>query len=252
VEPSPTGIEPAWIELTLLAALAALYVRAQRRFPVSARRRLAFWAGIGIAAALFVSPVETLSRHYLLSAHLFQNVALAEWVPLLLALGIGPALAARLGRIPLVRSLTNPFVALPIWLLTYAAWHVPVSYETALRHPDWLLALEHVTYVVAGLLLWWPILYGERWAGRSGPKAVYLFAAFVLSGPIGLVFVLAPAAAYDFYAQAPRAFGMSALTDQRLAGAFMSLGEAVVFFSAFALFFRRFLEEEERGTAPTS
>ena len=247
--PSPTGIEPAWIELALLAALTALYVRAQRRFPVSGRRKLAFAAGIGIAAALFVSPVETLSRHYLLSAHLFQNVALAEWVPLLLALGVGPDLAARLGRVAVVRALTNPFVALPLWLLTYAAWHVPISYETALRHPGTLLALEHVTYVLVGLLLWWPILYGERWAGRSGPKAVYLFVAFALSGPIGLVFVLAPEAVYGFYAEAPRAFGVSALTDQRLAGAFMSLGEVVVFFAAFALFFHRFLEEEGRGTA---
>lgn len=244
--PSPTSIEPAWIELGLLALLAAAYVRAQGRFPVSGSRRVAFGAGVGLAAGLFLSPVETLSRHYLLSAHLFQNIALAEWVPLLLAVGLGPELARALGRLPVVRVLTRPYVALPVWLLTYAVWHVPISYETALAHPHSLLALEHVTYVAAGLLLWWPVLYSERWEGRSGPKALYVFLAFVLSGPIGLAFVLFPDAVYDFYAAAPRVWELSAITDQRIAGILMSLGEALVFFAAFVVLFARFLAEEDR------
>jgi cytochrome c oxidase assembly factor CtaG len=250
VDPSPTSIEPAWIELGLLAILTAAYVRAQRRYPASGGRRVAFGAGVVLAAALFLSPVETLSRHYLLSAHLFQNIALAEWVPLLLAVGLGPDLAQRLGRLPVIRVLTRPYVALPVWILVYAAWHVPISYETALENPGSLLALEHVTYVLAGVLLWWPVLYWERWEGRSGQKALYVFLAFVLSSPIGLVFVLFPEAVYDFYAQALRIEGLSAITDQRIAGILMSLGEAVVFFAAFVVYFTRFLAEEDRRAPP--
>jgi len=246
LEPPATSIEPAWIELGLLAVLTAAYLRAQRRFPASRPRRIAFGAGCLIAAALFLTPLETLSRHYLLSAHLLGNIALAEWVPLLLAIGLGPELARRLGRLPVIRVLTRPYVALPTWILTYAAWHVPISYETALAHPNSLLALEHATYLLVGLLLWWPVLYRESWEGRSGVKAIYIFLAFVLSGPIGLVFVLFPDAVYGFYADAPRLRGLSAIADQRIAGILMSLGEAIVFFAAFIVFFTRFLAEEDR------
>lgn len=249
VEPSPTSIDPAWVELALLALLAAAYVIAVRRVPASVGQRVSFASGVVLAVALFVSPVDTLARTYLLSAHLFQNVALAEWVPLLLVAGLPRPLLLSLGRAPVVRSLTRPFVALPLWLLTYVTWHVPAVYEAALRRPGSLLVVEHVTYVLAGALLWWPVL-GDRWEGRSGAKAVYLLLAFLLSGPIGLVFVLAPDAVYGFYEDAARVWGISALTDQRIAGALMSLGEAIVFFAAFALFFLRFLEEEAREARP--
>ena len=42
--------------------------------------------------------------HYLLSAHLVQNVALAEWIPLLLVASVPPELAARLARFRLVQA----------------------------------------------------------------------------------------------------------------------------------------------------
>jgi cytochrome c oxidase assembly factor CtaG len=250
VDPPPTSLEPAWAELALLALALGLYAALVRRRPDGARPAL-FAGGAVLAAAVLVSPLETLGRHYLLFAHLLQNVALAEWVPLLLVLGLAPVLLAGAPRwASALRVLGNPFVALPLWLAAYAAWHVPAAYEAALRNPGTLLVLEHVTYVAAGIGLWWPIVHGRRWAGRSGPKAIYLFVAFLLASPIGLVFVLAPDAVYGYYADAPRVWGISALTDQRIAGAVMSLGEAVVFVLAFGIFFFRFLAEEEREAAP--
>ena len=267
MDPRPTSLEPAWVELGLLALALAAYGLAARRRGVPPRSGL-FVAGVVLAAAILASPLETLGRHYLLSAHLFQNVALAEWAPLLLVLGLAPLVARRrrtpsgarsLSHLQLVhgsraargmRVFANPFVALPLWLATYAVWHVPVVYQAALRRPGSLLVVEHVTYVLAGIALWWPIVAGSRWAGRSGAKALYVFVVFLLASPIGLVFVLAPDAVYGYYADAPRVWGISALTDQRLAGAVMSLGEAIVFVVAFGIFFFRFLAEEERQAAP--
>jgi cytochrome c oxidase assembly factor CtaG len=176
-----------------------------------------------------------------LTAHLLQNVALAEWSPALVVLGIPPAAAQAARRYRAVRGLTHPLVALPLWLATYYAWHLPAAYDTALRHPEWLLHLEHLCYFVTGVLVWWPVLTGRLDAGRS---AMYLFAAFALASPLGLLLALIPRAVYDFYVQAPRIWGWSALTDQQVAGVTMAAEEAVVFFGAFAFYFARFMRRE--------
>ncbi|MDP9492213.1 MAG: cytochrome c oxidase assembly protein, partial [Actinomycetota bacterium] len=98
----------------------------------------AFAAGCLLLLVTAVTPLEALSYH-LLSAHLLQNVILAEWAPALLVLGVPPDLAARISRLPAVGGLTRPPVALGLWLLTYFAWHLPPAYDTALEHPATLL-----------------------------------------------------------------------------------------------------------------
>ncbi|MDQ3865828.1 MAG: cytochrome c oxidase assembly protein, partial [Actinomycetota bacterium] len=133
MEPPPGSWQPAWGEVAVLTGLGAAYGVAVRRYPTTRARALSFAAGLVLATAVFVTPVSTLALHYLLSAHLFQNVALAEWVPLLLVLGIPPALAASLARTPGVRRLVHPLVALPLWIASYAVWHVPAIYDAALR-----------------------------------------------------------------------------------------------------------------------
>ncbi len=74
-----------------------------------------------------------------------------------------------------------------------------------------------------------------------------MFAAFVLGSPIGLVIALVPSAIYDFYVDAPeRLWGLDALEDQQIAGLLMAVEQSIVFFAVFAVFFLRFLAEEER------
>ena len=234
--------------LGLVPALSVAYLLAVRRFPTSRPRVAAFLAGQLLILAVFLTPVETIALHYLLTMHLLQNVVLAEWAPALCVAGLSPALAARLAGLPGGRSLTSPFVALPIWLGVYFAWHLPWPYDTALRHPHSILHVEHVSYLLAGCLVWWPVLQDVPRRLGSAAKAVYLFAAFVLASPLGLLLALIPNAVYDFYEQAPRIWGWSPLTDQQVAGLTMAAEEAVVFFGAFAFYFLRFMRREE--TAP--
>lgn len=182
-----------------------------------------------------VTPIETISLHFLLSVHLIQNVVLAEWAPLLAVLGIPPALAARAPRVP-------PLLALALWLVNYGVWHLPWIYDAALRHQHSLLHLEHVLYFATGVLLWWPIVHGDL---ASGAKAAYLFAAFVLASPIGLMMALVPEPIYDFYVESPGLWGLDPLADQQIAGVTMSVSESVVFFAAFAFFVTRFFREQD-------
>jgi putative membrane protein len=246
VEPSPWSWTFAWDEVLVVLVTATAYALALRTWPASRARVACFAASQLFVLAAFVTPLGTLSLDYLLSAHLLQNVVLAEWAPALAVLGLPPTLAAELGRFGLVRTFTRPLVALPLWLLTYGVWHVPAVYDAALRH-HLLLHLEHGTYFLAGVLLWWPVFHDTPWRVSPGAKSVYLFGAFVLASPIGLLLALLPDAIYDFYVEAPRIWGLAPLTDQQIAGVLMALSEAVVFFSVFTIYFLRFLEAEERA-----
>ena len=242
--PSPWSWSLAWDEVLVSALAAVAYVAAARRFPASGARIGAFAASQLLVVAVFVTPVGTLSLHYLLSAHLFQNVALAEWAPALAVLGLSQGMAAALARSRLVRGLTRPLVALPLWLATYDVWHVPAVYDAALRHRP-LLHLEHGTYFLAGALLWWSVFQREPRRVGAGAKSAYLFGAFVLASPIGLLLALLPSPIYDFYVEAPRLRGLSPLTDQQIAGLIMAGSEAVVLFGVCIYFLLRFLAEEE-------
>ena len=223
----------------------AIAVRGRR---ADAWRIASFFAGCLLLLATAVTPLDALTYH-LLSAHLLQNVVLAEWAPALLVLGIPPAIARDLGGVGVVRLLTRPPIALGLWLATYYLWHLPTAYDAALEHRG-LLHLEHVCYLAAGTLMWWPVLQDVPHRLSSAARALYLFVAFVLASPIGLLLALLPEPAYDWYAEGGGLWGLSPESDQQLAGVTMSVEQAIVFFAVFAAFFFRFLAEEEADSEP--
>jgi putative membrane protein len=230
-----------WDVLLAIGVLAAAYFWSQRRWPADATRRASFDLAVILLLAVYVTPLHTIALHYLLSVHLLQNVVTAEWAPGLVVFALAPSLARELGRVAVVRILTNPFVALPLWLGTYFVWHVPPIYDTALEQSGWLLHLEHLTYFFAGVLMWWPVVHGRY---SDGVKAAYLFGAFVLAAPLGLLLALLPRPIYGFYKDAPQLWGLSDITDQQIAGVTMAVEQAIVFFAVFAYFFMRFLRTE--------
>jgi cytochrome c oxidase assembly factor CtaG len=216
--PAAASWSPAWEEIAFLLLLAVGYGWATRVRGVSRLRGAVFALGVVLAFLAVASPVQTVALNYLLSAHLLQNVVLAEWAPALLVIGLPPAAAASLAAQPVFAALTRPVVALPLWLLTYAVWHLPVAYEAALAYRL-----------------------------PAGGRAAYLFAAFVLASPLGLLLALLPSPIYDTYVQAPRLWGIDPLEDQQLGGTLMAVSEAVVFFGLLAFFFVRFMAEEDAG-----
>lgn len=227
--------------LVLVPALAIGYILAVRRYRVPRWRIACFAAGLVLILAVFATPLHQIALHYLVSIHLLQNVVLAEWAPALCVLGLPAGL-------PVPRRLTHPLVALPLWAGTYFAWHIPAAYDAALRHPDTLLHLEHASYFAIGLFFWWPVLQDQPHRLPAGTRALYLFAAFVVASPLGLLLALIPRAVYEVYVHAPhRLWGLSPLTDQQLGGAAMALEQAAVLFAAGTWYFLRFLGSEGRA-----
>jgi cytochrome c oxidase assembly factor CtaG len=224
--------------LTIVPALTIGYLWAIRRFPASRWQIASYLTSMALVLAVSITPIDTIALHYLLSVHLIQNVVLAEWAPLLFVLGIPTALAARAPNVP-------PLLALPLWVVNYSVWHLPWIYDAALRHQHTLLHLEHALYFGTGVLLWWPVIHGSL---SSGAKAAYLFAAFLLASPIGLMLALLPKPIYDFYIDGPGLWGLSTLFDQQIAGVSMAAAEAVVFFAAFAVYASRFFAEQDAAS----
>jgi len=221
----------------LVPALALGYAVFARAARVDRPRVVCAAASLVLVFAAFASELQPLALHTFLWAHLLQNVVLAEWAPALLVLAIPPSLGRRAARFALFR----PVVALPVWLVTYFVWHLPWIYDYALEHPHSLLHAEHLSYLVAGTALWWPVVHGRS---SSGAKALYLFLAFVLASPIGLLLALIPSPVYAFYEHAPRTWGPGPLFDQQIAGMSMAFEQALVFFAVFTLYLFRFLRDE--------
>jgi putative membrane protein len=234
-------------EALVILVVALTYIVGLRRYPAPTWRIACFGVAMVLLLLVSVTPIHTLGMHYLLTMHLLQNVVLAEWAPLLVVLGLSPALAASIARVAAVRAVTHPAVALPLWLASYMVWHLPWLYDAALENPNTLLHLEHATYFVTGVAMWWCVFQDEPHRLGSGGRAGYVFAAFVLGSPIGLVMALVPDAIYDFYVETHhRVWGLDPLEDQQLAGMLMAVEQAAVFFAVFVYWFFRFLAEEER------
>jgi cytochrome c oxidase assembly factor CtaG len=229
----------------VIPALSLLYLYAVGRFGASRRQVGCYAAGMLLLAVAFWTPLHHLGLHYLLTAHLLQNVILAEWAPLLVVLGVSAPLAAALARRRAWRLLTHPAVALPLWLVDYFTWHVPYVYEAALAQQSWLIHVEHACYFATGVLMWWPLVQDVPRSLASGARAAYAFASFLFASPLGLLLALLPKPVYDFYVDArPRVWGLSPLADQQIAGVTMASEQAVVLFVVFLYWFRRFLGEE--------
>jgi cytochrome c oxidase assembly factor CtaG len=248
VRPEPYAWSPHLEATAAVVLLAVVYVLALPSHPAPRWRIACFGGGCALLLATAVTPLDPLSFH-LLFAHLLQNVVLAEWAPALLVLGLPDGLVARLGRNRVLRALTHPLVALPLWLAVYFAWHVPIAYDTALEHPGTLLHLEHASYLAAGVLLWWSALRSEPWRLSDAARAGYVFGAFVLASPLGLLLALLPEPIYRYYEQGGSLWGLSPLSDQHLAGVTMAVEQATVLFAVFAVFFARFMAAEERADA---
>ena len=244
---SSFSFEPLFLALTAVAAV--LYWAAARRDPPG-RRAFLFAVGLLLIVGALNSPLETIAVNYLLLIHLLQNVMIADWAPPLILLGLTPAMrraSARRGG-PAFAWITRPKIALPAWLVAWYGIHLAVFYDFALRNP-WALNIEHALLVAVGLLFWWPVLAGEPHDVSVPVKIGYLGAAFVGSVFLGLGLTFSETPFYDFYAEAPRLWGLSPSQDQNFGGILMNVEQAAVFLAAILYYVVRLMPEEERTSS---
>ncbi|MEA3214937.1 MAG: hypothetical protein QOJ19_1093 [Acidimicrobiia bacterium] len=199
-------------------------------------------------AFALVSPAAGLADR-VLTAHMVQHVILLMVASPLLALGRPLAtmmrllpLGWRLRLLPLRRRARGwlrgrpGLWAVPLAGLVHAAavagWHLPVAYDAAVVHA-WVHALEHLSFVATGVVLW-SVLFEATRRDRYPLVAAVLFALMLESIAIGASLIFASRPVYASYGT-----GAGAIDDQQLAGVVMwAYGGAAMLLVGLALFVR--------------
>jgi len=214
-------------------------------------RLCCFLGALLLLLGALVSPLDTLGDQLFLM-HMLQHVLLLDLVPILAIASLTraimrpatrrlQALEARLG------ALAHPAFAVVAYVGVIWAWHLPALYDLALRHSG-VHVLEHLSFLAVGSLYWWHLLspIRPRVGLRGMAPVAYMASTKLLVGALGMGLAFAPSALYAFYVHRARVWGISAVTDQALAGLIMAVEQSIVMGVALAALFIRALGESER------
>jgi cytochrome c oxidase assembly factor CtaG len=229
---------------TFLVLVVVCYVRGwlhlRKAFPrLTTLAHLSAFAGGIISIFIAVGSPLAVMDHELLSVHMVQHLLLMAVAPPFVLLGSPvPALLHGLPK-RLVRGGLGPFLRSPLlrhlgrfishpafcWLaatLTVIGWHLPSLFALGLHSPSWH-EIQHVSFLFAGFLFWWPVVppwpSASRSPGWSAP--LYLFLATLPCDALSAFLTFCGRVVYPSYLSAAPPFQVSALQDQEWAGVLM-------------------------------
>jgi putative membrane protein len=233
--PAPTAWNLDPIMLVALALLLGGYFVAigplrPKDEPSVAPRRIACYVGGWLVLALtMLTPLDTLGRYYLFSAHTAQVFLDITLTAPLLMLGLPEWLVARLLPLRALRDATRGLLFTVACALGFNAlvliWHAGPLYEAA-NHSAPLHDLQALCFLVAGVLTWWPLLTPlDRHTRMSNPvQMLYLALESLPLDIFGAFAIFAGYAFYPTYVHAPRVFpGINAMGDQQFAGVLLAV-----------------------------
>jgi cytochrome c oxidase assembly factor CtaG len=234
--------------------------------PAERLRTAAFVAGLATIVVALESPIDRYADT-LFWVHMTQHVLLLTVAPPLILFGrpwprmwralplswrtnLGRTLAGSRATAP-IRRLARPW---PAWLLfngAVAAWHIPGAYDLTLTSSA-VHDLEHAIFFFGGLLFWARVIDpGPLRPRLSWPvRIAYVVGAMVVSWVIAIILVMAQHPLYPHYAAlAHRPGGISAGTDQQLAGGVMWVPGSIAYSIAVFVGFYRWLEPDGGRTS---
>jgi cytochrome c oxidase assembly factor CtaG len=250
-----------------LVALGAVYLVGVTRLwrsaglgrGISRTQTLAFGGGWLTLTLALVGPLHELSEQ-LLSAHMVQHELLMVVAAPLIAFS-SPLVAflwafratrapSGLGRTLLFFSDTFHLLTAPatVWLLHALAlwiWHLPSLYEAAVRS-EITHAIQHSCFFGSACLFWWGISHGRYGRLGRGAAVIYIFATAIHSGALGALLTFSSALWYPIYESTTRAWGLTPLEDQQLAGLVMWIPAGLVFLVGGLAFLASWIAESER------
>ncbi len=243
----------------LLGGIEAAYLVAVRRraraHPTEdpGRRRRTGFFSLGMLALWMGSdwPVHDLAEGYLYSVHMVQHLLLSLVAPPLLLAGTPARLLRRFLRPRPVevafRFLTRPLVALIAFngVLLFTHWPAVVDASVG---SEWTHFGLHVLLVASALAMWWPVLSPLPEAPPLAPpgQMLYLFLQSLAPTIPASFLTFGSTVLYPAYAALPRIWGVSALSDQLVAGLIMKLVGGAILWAFIAVIFFRWHAQEER------
>ena len=258
--------EPGVLAAVGIAALGWLVVRRQvarahPAHPPSGWRDAAFLGGLATLLVALTSPIEAYEGQ-LFSVHMTQHILIELVAAPLLLLGAPATLALRAASPSVRRTLLTilhsravAVVSFPLlaWILFAAVnwgWHFSSLYDQALETP-WLHDVQHLTFLGAALLFWWPVVGADpaRWRLPHPVRLFYLFLAMPQNSFLGIALMSAPPSLYPHYLLNARTWGPTPAVDQSVGGMLMWVGGDVVFLLAMGLVVAAWVRAEDRRTA---
>jgi putative membrane protein len=171
-------------------------------------------------------------------------------VPPLLLLGTPRwLLRAMIGtglRFKIVRFLTRPLIALVLFNGAIAIMHWVVVVDLQARSAAFHIAF-HGVLIGTGLLMWSVVIAPLPELNRlSDPaKMLYLFLQSIVPTVPASFLTFATEPLYGVYEAAPRIWGLTAQTDQMIAGLIMKIGGGLLLWSVITVMFFRWNAKEE-------
>jgi cytochrome c oxidase assembly factor CtaG len=133
---------------------------------------------------------------------------------------------------------------------TLIGWHIPAAMTLGMQSDTWQ-AIEHMSFLAAGLLFWWPVV--RPWPASKEPRwsiVLYLFLATLPCDILSGLLVFSERVAYPVYLSQrhgghvlanPAVHTSSVLDDQQLAGALMWTAITIIYVVAAAIVSTRLL-----------
>jgi putative membrane protein len=257
------------VALVGIPLVAFLYYRGlaslgnRRRFH-STWRPWSFYLGLLMLAGALLSPLDHLSDE-LFYAHMTQHMLIMMVGAPLILLGapIIPVLRGiprpirRSAVIPVLqslpvrfvlRTLSRPLVAWPVYVLVLWIWHLPVLFVGALED-ELLHFVEHFTFAFAAYLFWWNIIDPHP----LRPNLSYLARIpyiFITVGPtfaLGAFLTFSSDPWFSPYAITAPLHGISALEDQQVGGTIMWIPGSFIIGTALILDLFLAARQEQRA-----
>jgi len=232
-----------------LYAIGPLRKRLYPNEQVKTGQTITFLLGVLIMFLALVSPLDELGDAYLFSAHMVQHLCLTIIGPPLLLLGtpewlVKPALHNKV-VFNIAKVLTYPAVAFVLYNADFWLWHAPPLYNATLENQN-IHILEHLTFIIFGVLYWWPIFSPSKDLPRLqiGGQILYLFLSGMPSVLLGAGLTFTPPL-YAPYIAAPRLWGISAATDQQLGGLIMWIPVSIAYIVIMSVLFIRWMLQQE-------
>ncbi len=249
--------QPSIIGGTIL--ILALYVYAigplREKFhlanEISPGKVLAFVLGVNLMFLSLFSALDELGDRYLFSAHMLQHLILTMVGPPLMLIGTPAWLIEPLLRNRIVlrigKILTHPVVAFTLFNVDIWVWHAPPLYDATLVNLN-LHILEHVSFVLFGLIFWWPMFSPVKEGLprlSTGGQILYLFFGSMPMMVLGAGLTFVPPL-YAPYLYAPRVWGLSPAADQQLGGLLMWVPVSLYMIVIMSILFIRWMQQLER------
>ena len=243
----------------LLGGLWLGYVLAVRRRVLTSaaereergRRTVLFTVGMTLLWFASDYPMHDLAEGYLYSMHMVQHMVFTLVAAPFLIAGI-PAWMWRTVLSPrpvfvVFRFFTRPVVALIVFngLLVFTHWPAVVAASVGSELTHFTL---HVLIVTSAIVMWWPVMSPlvEMPALTPPGQMLYLFAQSITPTIPASFLTFGQTLLYPVYGTFPRIWGMSALTDQLVAGLIMKIVGGLILWGFLAVIFFRWHAREER------